>query len=88
MDEPSAREKIYWKVFNTGARVFGFGLTIISIIFTVLVTGSILGLPEFEDYPGWLLILFVPLVPLGVLVVKAKIYYPEQYKEYYERDLH
>ena len=86
MDEPSTYEKLHWKVFNIGAKVFGVGLVIISIIFTTLITGSILGLSNQAVYPAWLLILFIPLIPLGVLIVRAKSYYPKQYKEYYERD--
>ena len=87
MDEPTTYEKTHWKVFRIGAKVFGFGLIIVSLIFTVLITGSLLGLTNLNDYPVWLLILFVPLIPLGALIVRSKSYYPKQYKDKYERDL-
>jgi len=87
MDEPTTYEKLHWKLFNIGAKAFGIGLVIISFVFIVLITRSIMGLSGEGDYPAWLLVLFIPLVPLGVLIVRAKNYYPKQFKEYYERDL-
>ena len=86
MSEPLTYEKSHWKVFNIVAKVFGAGITIISIIFIILIARSAMGLSNQADYPGWLLVLFIPMIPLGVLIVKAKNYFPKEYKEYYEKD--
>jgi hypothetical protein len=86
MDEPSTYVKSYLAVFNIGVKAFGASLAIMSVIFIVLIIKPYLGQTNQTGYPVWLLVLFIPLVPLGVLIVRAKKYYPKQYKDYYERD--
>ena len=86
MDEPSTYEKLHLATFNIGAKVLGICLAFMSVVFIVLIIRPYLGLTNQTDYPVWLLVLFIPLVPLGVQMARAKKYYPKQYKEYYEKD--
>jgi hypothetical protein len=53
-------------------------------IFILLVVATIFGKPLGAEFPAWNLLLFVPLFIVGVLMIKAKPYYPAEYKEWYE----
>jgi hypothetical protein len=84
MKEPSLYQKIHWKVFNFGARAFGYGLVFVCTIFTFLTIASYAGMRIGGEYPIWLLVLFIPLLVLGVLLTRAKPYYSEEYREWFE----
>jgi len=85
MKEPTPYEKVHWAVFNILAKVFAYGLVLICIIFIVLVISDIDTGSSSTDYPAWLLVLFLPLLLLGIFMTKAKPYYPVKYKDWYER---
>ena len=85
MNEPSSYEKIHWRVFNIGAKIFAYGLVFVCLIFILLVTATIIGKPIGAEYPAWSLVLFLALLVVGVLMIKAKPYYPEEYKSRYEK---
>ena len=86
MNEPSIYEKIHWHVFNIGVKVFAYGLVLVCIIFILLVSAAIFWKPFGAEYPAWSLVLFMPLLVIGVLMIKAKPYYPEEYKSWYEKN--
>jgi hypothetical protein len=85
MKEPPLWEKIHWKVFNFSARVFGYGLVFVCAVFIFLCVASYTGIRPGDEYPMWLLVLFIPLIVLGVLVTRAKPYYPKEYREWFEK---
>jgi uncharacterized membrane protein YfhO len=84
MKEPSQYEKFHWAVVNVGARLFAYGLVFVCALFILLVAATMLGKPLGAEFPAWNLLLFVPLLIVGVLMIKAKPYYPVEYKEWYE----
>jgi hypothetical protein len=84
MKEPSQYEKFHWAVVNAGARFFAFGLVFVCTLFILLVVATMAGKPLGAEFPAWNLLLFVPLLIVGVLMIKAKPYYPSEYKEWYE----
>jgi hypothetical protein len=84
MTEPSLYEKIHWKIFNMAARFVGCCMVIVCSIFVILIIGSFWGIKFAEAYPKSLLIPFLLLIPLGFLIIKAKPYYPEKYREWFE----
>jgi hypothetical protein len=84
MKEPSQYEKFHWAVVNAGARFFAYGLVFVCSLFILLVFAEMYGWQLGAEYPAWLLLLFVPLLVVGVLMTKAKPYYPAEYKEWYE----
>ena len=84
MIEPSLYEKFHWATFNFFAKVFAYGLVFVCFIFFLLVAANVLGKPIGAQYSPWLLVLFAPLLVAGVLMIRAKPYYPEKYKEWYE----
>jgi len=81
MKEPSAYEKVHWKLFNAFARLFGSLLVLSSVAFAVLIVRS-LKVPD-NSYPSWLLLLFFLLVAIGVMMRKVKPYYPNEYREWF-----
>jgi len=86
MREPSAYEKFHWKSFNVIAKIFGFCLSLASLTFIIPAIASIFGAKISErEYPIYLLPLFVILLVLGILVIRAKPYYPKKYREWFER---
>jgi FtsH-binding integral membrane protein len=85
MIEPSLYEKLHWALFNFLARVFAYGLVLVCCIFLLLVAANVAGKPIGAQSPPWLVVLFVPLLVVGVLMTRAKPYYPEKFKEWYER---
>ncbi len=84
MVKPSRYEKFHWAVFNMGAKIFASGLVVVCFVFILLVAANVYGKPIGDGFPPWILVLFVPLLVVGVLMVRAKPYYPEKYKEWYE----
>ncbi len=84
MIEPSLHEKLHWAAFNLLAKVFAYGVVFVSFIFLLLVAANVAGKPIGAQYPPWLLVLFVPLLVVGALMTRAKPYYPEKFKEWYE----
>jgi len=84
MKEPSAYEKVHWKLFNAFARLFGSLLILSCGAFAVLTVKS-LKVPG-NSYPSWLLLLFLPLIAIGVMMIKVKPYYPNEYREWFEAD--
>ena len=82
-DEPSLYERIHWRIFNLLAKVFAYGLVIVSLIFIVRFSASMFG--NSSDISALGLVLFVPGLILGILMAKAKPYYPDKYKMWYER---
>jgi len=86
MKEPTLYEKIHWAAFNILAKVFAYGLVLICIIFMVLIVSNMITGSSSTDYPTWLLVLFLPLLLIGILMTKAKPYYPIKYKDWYERN--
>lgn len=84
MKEPSQYEKFHWTIVNAGAKVFAYGLVLACTIFILLVVATMTGKPLGAELPALSLLLFVPLLIVGVLMIKAKPYYPAEYKEWYE----
>jgi len=84
MNKPSTYERCHWRIFNFGAKVVGAGFAVVGGLFCLLVVAEHLGFSDTGEYPLGLLVLFVPLSVLGVLMVKAKPYYPAKYKDWYE----
>jgi low temperature requirement protein LtrA len=84
MKEPSQYEKFHWAVVNAGARLFAYGLVFVCALFILLVVATMFGKPLGAEFPTWNLLLFVPLLIVGALMIKAKPYYPAEYKEWYE----
>jgi hypothetical protein len=82
--EPSLYQKIHWRLFNFGAHAFGYALVFVSTIFTLLPIVSYAGMKTGGEYPIWLLVLFIPLIAMGLLVARAKPYYPREYREWFE----
>jgi uncharacterized membrane protein len=85
MLKPNLYERVHWAVFNGIGRIFGISCCVISFIFCALILSGIFGSEFGKDYPAGLLVLFVPLVIIGFLMVKAKAFYPKKYKEWYEQ---
>jgi len=85
MKEPSLYEKINLKVINVLSRIFAYSLVFGCILGILQTIASYTGLRSPDEYPIWLLILFIPLLVLGVLATRAKPYYPEKYREWYEQ---
>lgn len=85
MKEPNWYLKIHWRLFNILAKLFGYGLSFASLLFIVLVTLSIFGVSiGGAHYPGYLLVLFIVLLVMGILMTKAEPFYPKKYKEWFE----
>ena len=84
MKEPSQYEKIHWAIVNAGARLFAYGLVFVCSLFILFVFAAMSGWQLGAEYPAWILMLLIPLLIIGVLMIKAKPYYPEEYKEWYE----
>jgi hypothetical protein len=82
MKEPSVYEKVHWKLFNAFARLFGSLLVLACVAFAILTVKS-LKVPG-NSYPPWLLLVFLPLIALGVMLIKVKPYYPNEYEEWFE----
>ena len=76
MKEPSAYEKVHWKLFNAFARLFGSLLILACVAFAILTVKS-LKVPG-NLYPPWLLLVFLPLIALGVMMIKVNPYYPNE----------
>ncbi len=80
-------DKFYWKFFvNICLKIcFGYFLTFASLIYFIQAIAYISGVKisggEFRLY---LLPLFVILFVLGILVIRAKPYYPKKYREWLE----
>lgn len=84
MKEPSQYEKFHWAIVNAVGRLFAYGLVFVCSIFISFVAATMIGKPISAGFEAWNLVLFVPLLVLGVLMIKAKPYYPAEYKEWYE----
>lgn len=69
-------------MFNAFARLFGSLLILSSGAFAVLTVKS-LKVPG-NSYPSWLLLLFLSLIAVGVMMIKVKPYYPNEYREWFE----
>jgi len=69
-------EKVHWAVFNFCAKVFAYGLVLVCTIFIVLIISNIFTNSSNPNFPEWLLVLFFPLLLVGVLMIKAKPYDP------------
>ncbi len=86
MREPSTYEKFHWKLFNASAKMFGFCLSLVSLIAIALTIASISGAIIGEGkYPVYLLPLLMILLILGILLLRAKPYYPKKYREWFEK---
>lgn len=71
---------------NIGGKILGYCLSLSSLIFIIRAIVSIFGEKiDGEEYPTYLLPLFVILLVLGILVIRAKPYYPKKYREWFER---
>ncbi len=86
MREPSSYKKVQWRFINLHAKIFGYGLTFCSLVFIIKAIGYIFGAKiDGEEFRLYLLPLFVILFVLGILVIRAKPYYPKKYREWFER---
>ncbi|GAB1263585.1 hypothetical protein NBRC116492_03940 [Aurantivibrio infirmus] len=65
-------KKLHIGAFNIGAKIFGVGASIVSLIFIIIVFFEIFGLKKTNDYPAVLLIFFIPLFVLSILIIRAK----------------
>jgi len=59
MKEPSLFEKIHCKVFNAFARMFGYILVFACMVGILQTIASYTGIRSRDEYPIWLLILFI-----------------------------
>ena len=75
---------MYWKLFNILVPAFGVSLIVVSTFFIVLISAPILGIHIKVNYEPGLLVIFIPLIVLGVFIIKTKKYYPKQYREFDE----
>lgn len=80
MKEPSAYEKVHWKLFKAFARLFGSLLILSCVAFAILTVLKVPG----NSYPPWLILVLLPLIALGVMMIKVKPYYPNEYREWFE----
>lgn len=88
MKEPSLYERIHWFIFNAGAKTIGTGMVIMGALSSLRIIAELFGLAERSDLSVGYLLLFAPISVLGVLMLKAKPYYPEKYKEWYASKKH
>ena len=84
MNEPSTYEKIFWRIFNFGAKLFAYGLVFVSLIFLLMVVATLIGKPIGAEYEIWNLVLLIPLLIVAILMIKANPYYPAKYRDWYE----
>jgi hypothetical protein len=82
MKEPSANEKVQWKLFNGFARLFG-SLLILSCVASAILSIKCL-IVAGNSCPYWLPFLFLPLIAVGVMMVRVKPFYPKEYREWFE----
>jgi 4-hydroxybenzoate polyprenyltransferase len=86
MREPSSYQKVQWGLIKHHSKMFGYGLTIGSLVFIIQAIAYMFGAKiNGGGFPLYLLPLFVILFVLGVLVIRAKPYDPKKYRQWFER---
>ncbi|HKU13610.1 MAG TPA: hypothetical protein VJQ52_04390 [Steroidobacteraceae bacterium] len=77
MNRFSRYERFHWAAFNFLSRVFAYGMAFTSTVFIVLIVLAFFRVTRW-DYPVGLLLLFVPLLVLSLLMIRAKPYNPSR----------
>ena len=85
MERPSLYERFHWSLFNMLAKLFGFSVCFVSIVFIVFVISGSLGIREGNEYPVWVLLFLIPLAVVGFLMARVKPFIPAKYQEWYAR---
>jgi hypothetical protein len=75
VNQLSRYERLHWAAFNFLARLFAYGMAVVSSLFIVLIVLALFRVTPW-DYPVGLLLLFIPLLVLSVLMIRAKPYNP------------
>jgi hypothetical protein len=87
MKEPGLYDKFFWKflVNIVGKICFGYFLIFALLIYFIKALAHFFG-AEFngEEFPLYNFPLFIILFVLGILVIRAKPYYPKKYREWLE----
>jgi len=84
MKEPSAYEKVHWRLFNSFARFVGALMALASGFLVYKITKSLLAEGTGSPYPPEILIFMVPVTVVCIMIIKVKPYYPAEYREWFE----
>lgn len=84
MKEPSAYEKVHWKLFNSLVRFVGALMALATGYWVYDISKSLLTEGMSGPDPPETLIFMVPVTLVCIMMIKAKPYYPVEYREWFE----